>query len=86
MFNISTFLEKFRKADTEKTLLRATIAQILFQYADLSVDPKQLKIKNGILEITGVSSSFKNQILFKKAVLFSAFKEKLGENAIRGIR
>ncbi len=86
MFNIATFLEKFRKVDTEKTLLKGTVAQILFQYGDVSIDPKELSIKNGILHIHTASPALKNQIFFKKSLIFKAFQEKLGEGVIRGIR
>ncbi len=86
MFNISTFLEKFKKLDTEKSLLRGTVAQILFQYGDISLDAKQLKIKDGVVMIVGASSALKNQVFFKKQILLAAFQEKLGKGHIIDIR
>lgn len=65
MFNISGFLEKFKKFDQNKTLQTENISKAIEKIVGVKVDKTNLKIKNGILRIGG-SPALRQEIFLKK--------------------
>lgn len=65
MFNISGFLEKFKKFDQSKTLQTENIIKSIEKVVGVTVDKKSLVIKNGVLSIHG-SPVLRQEIFLKK--------------------
>ena len=65
MFNISGFLEKFKKFDQSKTLQTENIIKSIEKAVGVRVDKKVLIIKDGILRIQG-SPALRQEIFLKK--------------------
>lgn len=65
MFNISGFLEKFKKFDQGKTLQTENIIKSIESVVGVRVDKKNVVIKDGILRIQG-SPTLRQEIFLKK--------------------
>jgi hypothetical protein len=73
MFNISGFLEKFKKFDHSKTLQNENIIRCIEKVIGVTVDKKNLEIKDGILRISG-SPALRQEIFLKKEHLLPLIK------------
>lgn len=65
MFNISGFLEKFKKFDQDKTLQTENIIKAIESVVGVKLEKKDIGIKNGILRIQG-SPALHQEIFLKK--------------------
>lgn len=65
MFNISGFLEKFKKFDQSKTLQTENIIKNIELVVGVRIDKRNIDIKDGILKISG-SPVLKQEIFLKK--------------------
>jgi hypothetical protein len=81
MFNISSYLEKFKNIGQEERLLKETILSIIKEVAGVVVDARNIKIKNGEVSLS-VSPAVKNTIYIKKDIILNKIKEKSGQNVI----
>jgi hypothetical protein len=70
MFNISGFLEKFKKIDGEKTLQKDQILKIVQQVLTINITAESFTIKNNILTFKG-SPLFKGEVFMKKEELLA---------------
>ena len=68
MFNISSFLEKFKKFDQKKILQIENIQRSIESVVGVKIDKKDLVIKNGILRVQG-SPALRQEIFLKKEYL-----------------
>ena len=73
MFNISGFLEKFKKFDQNKTLQTENIINIIEKVIGVRVDKSKISIKDGVLFIQG-SPILKQEIFLKKENLLPLIK------------
>jgi ppGpp synthetase/RelA/SpoT-type nucleotidyltranferase len=73
MFNISGFLEKFKKFDQNRTLQTENIIKSIEDVVGVRIDKKNIVIKNGILRIQG-SPALRQEIFLKKEHLLSLIK------------
>ena len=65
MFNISGFLEKFKKFDQDKTLQTENIQKSIECIVGVRIDKKNIVIKDGVLRITG-SPSLRQEVFLRK--------------------
>ena len=65
MFNISGFLEKFKKFDQNRTLQSENIINAVEKVVGVKLDKKNFNIKMGILYIQG-SPTMRQEIFLKK--------------------
>jgi len=72
MLNISGFLEKFKKFDTDKSLQQEKIAKNLEKVLSITIPIKNFTIKDCVLFIQG-SPALKQEIFLKKTQLLSSF-------------
>ncbi len=70
MFNISGFLEKFKKIDGQKTLQKEQIVHLIDQILSIKIKPESFSIKNNILVLQG-SPLFKSEVFMKKEELIA---------------
>lgn len=69
MFNISSFLEKFSKNISSQESQIKIICDVIFKQTGIVLDPKNIKIQNGILYLD-ISPAEKSKIFInKKAIL-----------------
>lgn len=68
MFNISGFLEKFKKIDQNKTLQTENIIKSIENVVGVKVEKGSVVIKNGVLRIQG-SPALRQEIFLKKELL-----------------
>ncbi len=68
MLNISGFLEKFKKFDKDKKSQKESVIKIIEKFINMSVDPKSIEIKSGILQLRG-SPGLRQEIFMKKEQL-----------------
>ena len=73
MFNISGFLEKFKKFDQNKTLQTENIIKSIESAVGIKIDKKNIVIKDGILRIQG-SPALRQEIFLKKEHLLPIIK------------
>ena len=73
MFNISSFLEKFKKFDQNKTLQTENILRSIESVIGIKLDKKNINIKDGILHIQG-SPALHQEIFLKKEHLLPLIK------------
>ena len=65
MFNISGFLDKFKKFDQSRTLQTENIIKSIEKVVGVKVDKKDFNIKMGVLYIQG-SPTLRQEIFLKK--------------------
>ena len=65
MFNISGFLEKFKKFDQNRTLQTENIIKSIEKVVGVKLDKKDFTVKAGILRIQG-SPALHQEIFLKK--------------------
>lgn len=65
MFNISGFLEKFKKFDQNKTLRTENIIKSIDGIVGVKVSKENFTVKNGVLRIHG-SPALRQEVFLKK--------------------
>jgi hypothetical protein len=79
MFNIASFLDKFKNLGLGERLLKEVVRTSVKEVLDLDLDLKTIFIKNG--EVTfKVSPAMKNAIYIKKAMILKRMEENGVEN------
>jgi len=73
MFNISGFLEKFKKFDQNKTLQTENILVTLEKVVGFKMEKKDIAIKNGVLYILG-SPAMRQEVFLRKENLLPLIK------------
>jgi len=84
MFNISSYLEKFKNIGVKELLLKEKVAASVERIVKISISHKDVTIKNGIVTIK-MKPMEKSELFIKKNQLLSAVNE--GESVkIKDIR
>jgi len=80
MFNISSYLEKFKNIGQDKKLLKETICLTVKEITGVEIEIKNIIIKNGEI-IFNVSPAIKNLLFIKKRLILFKIKQKgISEN------
>lgn len=77
MFNISSYLEKFKNIGQEEKSVKETILFVIKEVTGVVVEGKNIKIKNREVSLS-VSPAVKNTIYIKKDIILNRIKEKSG--------
>jgi hypothetical protein len=85
MKQISSFLEKFSRLIKDNKDLKKEILLAVKSAANISLDEKNISIKNGTLYIKE-KPQVKNEIFMKKEKILSSIEQILGKKAISDIR
>lgn len=75
MFNISKYLEKFKKSIESGEVLNESIVEIIKKHTGISLTTNDFEIKNNIIYINS-SPIIKNKIFIFKSVLKEDIKSK----------
>ncbi|MFA7252391.1 MAG: hypothetical protein WC027_00860 [Candidatus Paceibacterota bacterium] len=82
MFNISSYLEKFKNIGQSERLLKETILSIIKEVTGIVLGVGNIKVKNNSEVLLSVSPAVKNTIYIKKELILNKIKEKSGQNII----
>jgi len=83
MFNISNFLNKFRKLSETNTFIKKTVVEAVFFVTGFILKEKEIEVLSNKVKIKQ-SSVLKNEIFFKKEKIFKKLTE-LGNNITKEI-
>ena len=85
MQDISSFFDKFKKLITHDSTQRENVALIFSEVLSISIDPKNITIKNGTAQVQG-SSVLRNEIFLKRFSLLERLKNNPSTAAIKEVR
>jgi hypothetical protein len=85
MQDISTFFDKFKKILTNDSIQKEKVAEIVGEVLLISIDPKNITIKNGTAQISG-SAVLRNEILLRRYSILERLKSHPSTAAIKEVR
>ena len=74
MRNLSSLLERFAKILNKGSAVKENIAETVFNLAKVNLDPENIYLKNGVLEICA-SAPAKNEIRLKEEIIKTKLRE-----------
>ncbi|MFA6446257.1 MAG: hypothetical protein WCW14_03360 [Candidatus Paceibacterota bacterium] len=75
MFNISSYLEKFKKIGGDSRDLRGLCAEVCSNFCGIPVDVKDISYKNAVLRIKA-PAIIKNALFIKKNQILAEIRKK----------
>ncbi len=81
LFNISAYLEKFKKLGSGDTSLKEVLVRVLGEVVGINISPEKISIKNGEIFLN-VSPAIKNTVFIKKETILLKLKEKATQNIL----
>lgn len=86
MFNISSFLDRFRNILLSDVALKETVANCLSEVLKVKIEKDSVSVKNGTISVK-CSPIIKGEIFMKKAPILAKIKESLaGQEKIWEVR
>jgi hypothetical protein len=85
MFNIATYLEKFKKMEMPGDAVKCAAEKAIFESVGIKVEKKEMNVVDGVLFLT-VPSIVKNEVYMSKRGILEKMRETLKEKAIKDIR
>ena len=83
MFNVSNFLEKFKKLSQTNSFIKKTVAEAVFSVTGFLLEEKDIEVFLTKVKIRQ-SSVLKNEVFFKKEKILKKLTE-LGNNITKEI-
>ncbi len=74
MFNISSYLEKFKQLYSENLYFKDTIVKVVKEVTNIDINKEAINYKKGIL-ILNVKPILKSELFLKKSPLLKKFGE-----------
>lgn len=74
-FNISDYLNKFKKLSESRGFLRNTISEAIKEVCEIEIKPEDIDVKSGIARINA-KPIVKSEIFLKKAKILELLKGK----------
>ncbi len=81
MFNIASYLDKFKDIGQGEKLLKQVIIEVVKEMIGVKIEAKSISMKNGELFLK-VSPAIKNLIYIKKEAILSKLKEKTEQRVL----
>lgn len=75
MFDISKYLEKFKKISMSRDFLRNSVAEAVKDACNIDIDPKKIDVKNRVARINE-KPIIKSEIFMKKVKILEKLAEK----------
>ncbi len=75
MFDISKYLEKFKKLSEGRDFLQNSVAESIREICKIDIDPKKIVVKSGIARVNE-RPLFKTEIFLKKPKIMENLKLK----------
>jgi len=75
MFNIQSYLAKFKNIGQEERLQKEAISSSIKEVSNIEIELKNIFVKNGEVNLK-ISPAMKNTIFIKKDIILAKIKEK----------
>lgn len=85
MFNISSYLEKFKKMEPEGDSAKRAAEKAIFETLGVKIEKKDMTARNGALHISA-PAALKNEIFMNKRGILRKAQESAGMRAVGDIR
>jgi hypothetical protein len=85
MFNIATYLEKFKKLEPAGDTVKTASIQAIFEVVGVKIEKNEMNVRDGVLFLV-IPSAVKNEVYMNKGAILEKIKEALGEKAVKDIR
>ncbi|MCX6735667.1 MAG: DciA family protein [Candidatus Parcubacteria bacterium] len=85
MFNIATYLEKFKKMEAPGDTVKCAAEKAIFESVGIKIEKNEMNVVDGVLFLT-VPSIVKNEVYMSKRSILEKMREILKEKAIKDIR
>jgi hypothetical protein len=82
MKNLFNLLERFSRSLNKDTLLKETIAETILERTNIKLNPENLLLKEGVLELNG-SPAVNNEIKLKEEGIKEELRERYKINILR---
>lgn len=83
--NIGKFLERFKELKPPKKFIRDETAKIINSLFNVSINPKDINYRGGIICIKKINPALKNEIFIKKEKILQELSKKLGKKTPKEI-
>lgn len=85
MFNISSYLEKFKKMEPEGELAKRTAQNAILETLGVNIPNTDANVRDGVLHISA-PAAVKSEIFMNKRGILKKTRETSGVRAIKDIR
>lgn len=85
MFNVSSYLEKFKKMAPAGDQEKRAAEKAIFESVGIHIEKESLRVSGGILYISA-SGALKNEVYMNKSGILKKIQEILGDGRIKDIR
>ena len=85
MFNIATYLEKFKKMEPPGDSVKCAAEKAILEAVGIRIEKKEMTVVDGVLFLS-VSSIVKNEVYMSKRGVLKKMRAILGEKAVKDIR
>ncbi len=85
MFNISAYLEKFKKMEPEGDSAKRAAEKAIFETLGVKIEKKDMTTRNGVLHISA-PAAIKNEIFMNKRGILQKAREGAGALVVGDIR
>lgn len=74
-FRVDALLERYRKMFSDRASERTRIVEIIHARTGVTIDPKDMTIKKGVLQLSIKSSIMRNELFLRKEKILLGLKE-----------
>lgn len=75
MFNISTYLDKFKKISSKKSFLKDAVAASISKVLEINIDKNNIEIRKNNIYLK-IKPTVKNEVFIKKKFIINELKAK----------
>ena len=85
MFNVASYLEKFKKMEPDGDTEKRAVQKALLEKTGISVEKSTMRISGGVVYLN-ISGILKNEVYMNKNSVLVAIYNTLGDKRIKDIR
>ncbi|MCK9351297.1 MAG: DciA family protein [Candidatus Paceibacterota bacterium] len=85
MFNISSYLEKFKRIEPPGDTVKEAAQPAIFEAVGIKIDKQEMEVKDGVLFLL-VPSAVKNEVYMNKRGILEKINNILKEKTVKDIR
>ncbi len=85
MFNISSYLEKFKRIEPPGDTVKEATQKIIFEVVGMKIEKNEMAVRDGVLFLS-VPSTLKNEVYMNKRAILEKTSAILKEKVLKDIR
>jgi hypothetical protein len=85
MFNISSYLEKFKRLEPPGDSVKIVAQDVIFEVVGVKIEKNEMSVKDSVLFLS-VPSAFKNEVYMSKRTILEKVNGLLKEKTLKDIR